>query len=223
MRWATFDCYGTLVDWNQGIQTTLVRLWPEADAAELLARYHEVEPRVQLGRSLPYREVLRESLQLLAEHEGLELAEDEEYALATSLPRWPVFPEVPAALAELRGRGWRLGVLSNTDPDLLSASLTAIGVPVDLAITAAEARSYKPAHGHWTRFQAEADADAARHVHVGASPYHDLAPAAELGLAAVWINRLGEESELPRAAELPDLCRLPEILDGLVPAGSLSG
>jgi 2-haloacid dehalogenase len=112
-------------------------------------------------------------------------------------------------------------VLSNTDPDLLSGSLAAIGVPFDLAITAAEAGSYKPAHGHWKRFRAESDADPARHVHVGASPYHDVAPAAELGLVAVWINRLGEESELPRAAELPDLAGLPDVLDGLVPAGTL--
>jgi 2-haloacid dehalogenase len=221
MRWATFDCYGTLVDWDEGIRATLRELWPDADAGHLLARYHEVEPRVQLERALPYREVLRESLRLLAGHERLDLAGDEECALATSLPRWPVFAEVPGALGELRERGWQLGVLSNTDPDLLSSSLAAIGVPFDIAITAAEARSYKPAHGHWERFGADTGAERARHVHVGASPYHDLAPAAELGLAAVWINRLDEESELPRAAELPDLAGLPDVLDGLVPAGTL--
>jgi 2-haloacid dehalogenase len=221
MRWATFDCYGTLVDWDHGIRATLEELWPEAAADELLARYHEVEPRVQLNSGLPYREVLRESLVLLAGHEGLELHPDREYALAESLSSWPVFPEVPGSLGELRERGWRLGVLSNTDPDLLSSSLAAIGVPFDVAITAAEARSYKPAHGHWERFRADSGAERARHVHVGASPYHDLAPAAELGLAAVWINRLDEESELPRAAELPDLAGLADVLDGLVPAGTL--
>lgn len=221
-RWATFDCYGTLVDWNAGIGAELGRLWPEVDAALLLERYHEVEPRVQLGSGRPYREVLRESLRLLADHEGLAVPEGEEDALAAGLPGWPVFPEVPGALRELRVRGWRLGVLSNTDPDLLSASLAAIGVPVDLAVTAAEARSYKPAHGHWNRFFADTEADRARHVHVAASAYHDIAPAAELGLAAVWINRLGEESELPRAAELPDLASLPETLERLVSAARLS-
>lgn len=221
MRWATFDCYGTLVDWNQGIRATVLGLWPGADATALLERYHEVEPRVQLDSGLPYREVLKESLVLLAGHEGLELSPDGEYALADSLPSWPVFPEVPGSLRELRERGWRLGVLSNTDPDLLAASLAAIGVPVDLAVTASDARSYKPALGHWERFFAETDVEPGRHVHVAASPYHDLAPAAELGLVAVWINRLGEESDLPRAAELPDLAELPETLDGLVLAGSL--
>ncbi|HEX2044190.1 MAG TPA: HAD-IA family hydrolase [Gaiellaceae bacterium] len=222
-RWATFDCYGTLVDWDGGIGAELARLWPDADAPVLLARYHEIEPRVQAGAALPYRHVLRESLRLLADHEGLPLATAEEDALADALPRWPVFPEVPASLRALRGRGWRLAVLSNTDPDLLAASLDAIGVPFDVAITAAEARSYKPAHGHWERFFAETDANRAGHVHVAASAYHDLGPAAELGLAAVWINRLGEESDLPRAAELPDLAELPDTLERLVPAATLSG
>jgi 2-haloacid dehalogenase len=217
-RWATFDCYGTLVDWGGGIRSTLARLWPEADAGVLLERYHEVEPRVQLQGSLPYREVLGRALGLVAESEGLSLAAGDEHALAESLPIWPVFPEVPRALAELRDRGWSLGILSNTDPDLLAASLQAIGVAVDLTITAAEAGSYKPAHGHWERFFADTGADRPHHVHVAASLFHDIAPARELGLAAVWINRLGEQSDVPRAGELPDLTRLPDVLEELVPA-----
>jgi 2-haloacid dehalogenase len=124
---------------------------------------------------------------------------------------------VPAALAELRGRGWRLAVLSNTDPDLLAASLERIGVPVDARITAAEAGSYKPAHGHWLRLFERPDVDPERHVHVAASAFHDLAPARDLRLTAVWINRLGETSDLPRAAELVDLSVLPDTLDSLVP------
>jgi 2-haloacid dehalogenase len=116
----------------------------------------------------------------------------------------------------VRERGWRIGILSNTDPDFLDASLELIGVPVDLRITAAEAGSYKPAHGHWERFFAETGADRAGHVHVAASVFHDLRPAAELGLRAVWINRLHEASDAPRAAELPDLADLPDTLDDLV-------
>ena len=218
-RWASFDCYGTLVDWETGIRTTFERLWPGEDAARLLERYHEVEPRVQLGSAAPYREVLAEALRLLADHEGLSLAADERSALAESLPDWPVFPEVPPALEELRRRGWKLAVLSNTDPDLLAASLERIGVPVDLTVTAADARSYKPAHGHWERFFERSGAERERHAHVAASAFHDVAPAAELGLRAVWINRRGEESDLPRAGELPDLAALPDRLDELVPHG----
>ena len=215
-RWATFDCYGTLIDWESGIANTLERLWPGDDSARLLERYHEVEPRVQLGSAAPYRDVLAEALRLLADHEGLTLGADDRSALADSLPDWPVFPEVPDALSELRGRGWRLAILSNTDPELLAASLERIAVPVDLTVTAAEARSYKPAHGHWEHFFERSDADRERHAHVAASLFHDLAPAAELGLRAVWINRLGAESDLPRAAELPDLAGLPDALDELV-------
>lgn len=215
-RWATFDCYGTLIDWLGGIRDTLADLWPEHDAELLLGAYHEIEPEVQRGRSISYREVLTETLVKLAHREGLVLAEDERAALADSLPSWPPFPEVPDSLAELRERGWRLAILSNTDPDLLDASLGLIGVPVDLRITAAEAGSYKPAPGHWERFFAVTEADRSRHAHVAASVFHDLRPAAELGLRAVWINRLHEVSDAPRAAELTDLAKLPQALDELV-------
>jgi 2-haloacid dehalogenase len=124
---------------------------------------------------------------------------------------------VPKALAALRERGWRLAILSNTDPDMLDASLSLIGVPVDLRITAAEAGSYKPAHGHWERFFEETKSDRERHAHVAASLFHDIAPCRDLGLTAVWINRIGDRSELPRAAELRDLAELPDTLDRLVP------
>ncbi|MGQ0669095.1 MAG: HAD family hydrolase [Actinomycetota bacterium] len=216
-RWATFDCYGTLIDWDGGVGDTLSRLWPGEDRDRLLARYHEIEPAVQEGRALPYREVLALTLQRLADEGGLELRPGDEGAFADSLPSWPPFPEVPDSLGALRDRGWKIGILSNTDPDLLGASMEAIGVPVDLRITAAEAGSYKPAPGHWLRFMEMTGVQPSDHVHVGASPFHDIAPCEELGIPAVWINRLGETSELPRAAELPDLAGLANVLDRLVP------
>jgi 2-haloacid dehalogenase len=220
-RWATFDCYGTLIDWNSGIGDALVSLWPEEDRDALLERYHEIEPRVQLGSALPYREVLRESLRLLAANEGLPLAEADEDLLADSLPHWRPFPEVPGALAELRGRGFKLAILSNTDPDLLEASLERIGVPIDARVTAAEAGSYKPAPGHWEYFFRHHDVDREQHVHVAASLYHDIEPAARLGLKAIWINRLHETSDLSRDAELKDLARLPEVAEELVPVATV--
>jgi 2-haloacid dehalogenase len=220
-RWATFDCYGTLIDWNRGIGDALVSLWPDGDRQALLARYHEIEPRVQLQGALPYREVMRQALVLLAGDEDLPLAEEDEDALADFLPSWRPFPEVPGALAELRGRGFKLAILSNTDPELLDASLDRIGVSVDGRITAREAGSYKPAPGHWERFFDQYDADREQHVHVGASLYHDIEPASRLDMKAVWINRLQERSDLPRAAELKDLARLPELLDELLPAATV--
>src|SRR5512132_1238893 len=103
-RWATFDCYGTLIDWMGGIRDALADLWPEHDAELLLSSYHEVEPEVQRGRAIPYRQVLAESLARVAHREGLELEDEDGESLGDSLPNWPPFAEVPGALAELRAR-----------------------------------------------------------------------------------------------------------------------
>ena len=217
-RWATFDCYGTLVDWNGGIGDELARLFGEDRRQELLRRYHVLEPVIQRDGSLPYREVLGRSLAAVSVEAGLDLPEHELDALSRSLPGWPVFPEVPAALAEARTRGWRLAILSNSDRDLIEASMQAIGVPFELAVVAGEIRSYKPQLGHWRRFSEETDADPDRHVHVGASLFHDVAPALDLGLPVVWINRLGETGEPRPTRELTDLSGLPDTLDELVEA-----
>ncbi|MGZ6545860.1 MAG: HAD family hydrolase [Actinomycetota bacterium] len=217
-RWASFDCYGTLIDWMSGIRSTLVSVWPSADADALLARYHVVEPTVQVGRGISYRSVMAETLAGVAVAEGLAVPGGREDALAESLPSWPLFPEVPLALGELRERAWRLAILSNTDLDLLDSSLDAIGAAVDVRIVASEIGSYKPAFGHWETFFRSTGADRRRHVHVAASLFHDIEPCAALGLPAVWINRSGETSEIPRAGELPDLTELPDTLDALVPA-----
>jgi 2-haloacid dehalogenase len=212
-RWATFDCYGTLVDWNAGIRAELARIFGEERADGLLARYHEVEPEIQVEQpSLPYREVMAEAMRRLG------APPDEEGALGDSLPDWPVFEEVPASLQEARDRGWRLALLSNTDRDLIEASRRRLGVPFDLAIVAGEIGSYKPAPGHWERFYAETHAEPERHVHVAQSHFHDVVPASRLGIRTIWINRLGERHEPPPTRELPDLEALPETLDELVPA-----
>ena len=222
-RWATFDCYGTLIDWEGGIARTLRALWPDAAPDRLLAHYHEIEPQVQLGSDVPYKVVLRKVLARVASAEGLQLLDHEADALARSLPGWPPFQEVPDALRAIRGAGWHTAILSNTDPDLLDASVAGIGVGFDTRITAAEAGGYKPARGHWDRFFEQTMADRSLHVHVGASIFHDIEPACALGLRAVWVNRTGETSDVPCAAELTDLGALPEALETLVPAKSNGG
>jgi 2-haloacid dehalogenase len=216
-RWATFDCYGTLVDWNAGIRSELERLFGVARVEELLSRYHAIEPEVQAARpGATYREVLTETLERLAGEAGLSLPEGETNALARSLPSWPVFEDVPSALAEARERGWHLAVLSNTDRDLINASMVAIGVLFDHAVVAGEIGSYKPSPRHWEIFREQTGADPSRHVHVAQSLYHDVAPATELGIPCVWINRLGEPADARPAKTLPDLRGLGDALDALV-------
>src|SRR5579871_5787365 len=119
-RYATFDCYGTLIDWNGGIRTTLARLFGAADADALLVRYHELEPVVEAERYRTYREVLDLVTGLLAKERGQELAPADATAMSDSLADWPAFPDVPAGLAEAVGRGWRLVILSNCDRDLIA-------------------------------------------------------------------------------------------------------
>jgi 2-haloacid dehalogenase len=218
-RWATFDCYGTLVDWNAGIRTELDRLFGERRGEALLARYHAIEPRMQEESPvLSYREVMARVLAQVAGEAGVELADEERDALGHSLPRWPVFPEVPTELAAIRERGWKLAILSNTDRDLIEASMRRIGVPFELAIVASEIGSYKPAPRHWEAFYERTGADCSLHVHVAASLYHDIRPVGALGIPAIWINRLGDQAETGASRELMDLSGLADAADRLVPA-----
>jgi 2-haloalkanoic acid dehalogenase type II len=208
-RWATFDCYGTLIDWNGGIRRELTRVFGDDHADELLTRYHELEPQLEADGTRSYREVMTEAM-----HE-LGAPEEEHDGLARSLPTWEPFPEVPAALEEARARGWKLAILSNTDRDFIDASMRNLGVPFELAIVASEIGSYKPALGHWRAFERKVGHEA--DVHVAASLFHDIAPANELGLRSVWINRLGETPGPQPTRELSDLAPLPEALEELTP------
>ena len=209
-RWATFDCYGTLIDWNAGIRAELARVFGEDRADEQLRRYHELEPELEADGTLSYREVMTEAMRRLGAPAG------EEPGLAESLPRWQPFPEVRTSLEEVRRRGWRLALLSNTDPDFIAASKALLPVPFEETVVAGEIGSYKPALCHWREFAARTNADPARHVHVAASLFHDIAPARELGLPSVWINRLGERPGPEPTVELADLTGLADALDTLV-------
>ena len=198
-RWVTFDCYGTLVDWETGIRSVI--------GDELLVRYHDAEQRLQAEQpSLSYRSVMREALR------GLDVADAD--ALGRSLPGWPVFAEVPEALRAVRAGGWKLAILSNTDRDFINASMSSIGVPFELAIVASEIGSYKPAPGHWHAFEKEAGRPP--DVHVAASHFHDVVPASDLGIPTIWVNRLGETGDPEPTRELRDLSLLPETLAELV-------
>ena len=218
-RWLTFDCYGTLIDWNGGISSALAQVFGfDADLPRLLARYHELEPQIEAERYRSYRQVLDLCLAGIAMEEGRALADVETTALSESLQRWPAFAEVPDTLGRLQQAGWRLAILSNCDRDLIATSLPRLGVRFDRVITAEDVGSYKPDHGHWERFAALTGVGAGRHVHVGASLFHDVAPAGELSIPCVWVNRLGEPADPEPDREVSDLRGVPEAAEQLVPA-----
>jgi 2-haloacid dehalogenase len=179
-------------------------------ADQLLARYHELERELEHDGSLSYRAVMTEVMRRLGAAAGAE------GGLADSLPGWQPFPEVPGSLGQLRERGWKLAILSNSDPDLIAASKSLLGAPFDETVVASEIGSYKPRLAHWSEFYTRTGADPERHVHVAASLYHDIAPALQQHLPTVWINRLGEQPRQRPTRELPDLRGLPDLLDSLV-------
>lgn len=208
-RWATFDCFGTLVDWRHGIATGIELLFP-GRGAELLEVYNRIEPQVQAEPPVRrYREVLAESLRRTAAEAGVELVPDDASVLGTGLPYWPVFPDVRPALTALRDAGWRLALLTNCDRDLIGETQRRLVVPIDAIVTAEDVGSYKPGHAHFTRFAASFGASRENWVHIAQSHFHDMVPAQALDIRRVWVNRHAEPHDPSIAdAVLPDLADL---------------
>lgn len=209
IRWATFDCFGTLVDWRHGIATGAELLFPRRGAA-LLELYNKHEPRVQ--REFPtmrYRQVLAEALRRAADEAGLALLAEDSAVLGAGIPFWPVFPDTGKALTDLRAAGWRLALLTNCDRDIIGETQRRLGVYIDAVVTAEQVGSYKPNHNHFTRFAESFGADRHNWVHIAQSYVHDMRPAHELGIPRVWINRLGAPDDPAIVdAVLPDLTDL---------------
>jgi 2-haloalkanoic acid dehalogenase type II len=190
--WVTFDCYGTLIDWEGGVADALSPfLPPPVDRAALAARYITVEAEFEHESYRPYREILAAASGRLMTELGHPLPREHAQVLPDSLRAWRPFPEVPDALRSLRNAGYRLAILSNVDRDLLSASIALLGIEPDVIVTAEDCRSYKPATGHWIRFGSLAAAGPERTVHTAASLFHDIVPAASLGYRTVFVNRRG--------------------------------
>jgi 2-haloalkanoic acid dehalogenase type II len=179
----TFDCYGTLIDWESGIYAAFRDAGVALDRDAVLRAYAEHELIAEEPPFRPYREVLGETARRVAPD-----ARDASF-LADSLPSWKPFPDTNAALERLRGAGYRLGILSNVDDDLLRETRKHFTVDFDLVITAQQVRSYKPRHAHF--LAARKVIGDAPWLHAAESNFHDIVPTNELRIENAWINRRG--------------------------------
>jgi 2-haloacid dehalogenase len=212
-RWVTFDCYGTLVDWRSGMLEACAQLFPE-HANKLLERYHEHEPRLEARHPFTtYREVLEDGLRAAAGDLGLDIGYEAAAILPDSIKRWEVFAEVPAVLTGLLQDGYRIGVLSNVDDDLIADTLPKLGVPIDIVVTAQQVRAYKPQDAHFAEFRRRAQPAPQGWTHVGCSYWHDIEPCARLGVPGVLVNRDRVSGSFDLAVSvIPDLRTLKETL-----------
>jgi 2-haloacid dehalogenase len=207
----TFDCYGTLIDWETGIAGWL-RPFAEAPDEALLESFARHEAELEAGPYLPYREVLAEAMRRVGHDFGFAPTDEQAAAFGASVGTWPAFPDSAEALAALEQR-FRLGVITNCDDDLFALSNRRLGVEFDWVITAQQARGYKPRRENFTYAFERIDVPRERILHVAQSLFHDHVPAKELGMTTVWIDRRhGREGSgaTPPAEATPDLT-LPDL------------
>jgi 2-haloalkanoic acid dehalogenase type II len=211
----TFDCYGTLIDWDSGIRTAFTTIAEElgVEASDLRAAYEQYESVVESEPYRPYRDILAESARRVASGLGCEIDDAKARAFANSLPEWRPFSDTNVALERLVAAGYSLGLLSNTDDDLLAVTRRHFTVQFDLVITAQNVRSYKPAHGHF--LEARSRIGSSRWLHAAQSHFHDIVPAKALGIANAWINRRGQEADGVNADR--EFTTLAELADWLAP------
>lgn len=187
----TFDCYGTLIDWESGLAEAFIRAAREdgieLQSREILRLYALIEPIVEREHFRLYRDVLTETATRVAHALGWRLAYERGTFLVTSISTWKPFPDTNAALERLKGAGYRLGILSNVDDDLLTATRRHFTVDFDVIVTSEQVHSYKPAERHFT--VARERIGDARWLHAAQSNYHDIVPANALGIPTAWVNR----------------------------------
>jgi 2-haloacid dehalogenase len=215
-RALTFDCYGTLVDWERGILTALQSLLRRrgvtCDDERLLEMYAAFEAEAEAGPYMSYRAILRRAMVRMAAALSFPLEPGDEDCLAASLADWPPFPDTVAALRALKTR-YRLAIVSNVDDDLFAGTRAHLGIEFDALVTAQHVRSYKPGIAHFTTALSRLALPPAEVLHVAQSLFHDVAPAKSLGMMTVWVNRRGGRpgfGATPPAEARPDL-QVPDL------------
>ena len=211
-RWLTFDCYGTIADWNTCMRRALEPIVGAA-AGSVLTAYHQAELALEARPTWrPYREVLRSGLRAAARRAGVPLDDGQASALVDAWPDMTVFPDVADALRDLIDfGGWRLAILTNCDDDLFATTAAKLPVPFDLVVTAEQVRSYKPDLGHFWKFAEITGVSTSDWIHVANSWVHDILPAARVGVRSVWVDRdlTGHPAKLAER-RVTAMRRLPE-------------
>jgi 2-haloacid dehalogenase len=206
----TFDCYGTLIDWEAGLRAAFANVFAAhritIDDEQLLRHFAENESALEHGPFIEYKAVLRGVLEAIGKVYGFHPTPDELDRFANSVGDWPPFPDSGPSLRALQSR-YKLVVISNVDDDLFARSAEKLGVTFDDVITAQQLRSYKPSLGNFRAALARIGVPRERVLHVAQSLYHDIAPAKALGWSAVWVNRRAGKSggATPDASARPDL------------------
>lgn len=217
-KYITFDCYGTLIDWEGGIRTATKKLADKNGFSLSLDgisdKYIKVELEVEAEQYRKYHEVLQLSAKKLFKQAGFDISDEDALAFADSIYGWQPFPETHDVLAELKRKSYKLIILSNIDNEIIKRSIGLMGIDFDGVVTAEEVGSYKPAHGHWEEMLKRFNAKKEEVLHVAASYVHDIIPAKEQSFDAIWINRNSENptKEIKPDLEFKDLMPLPNLL-----------
>ncbi len=225
IKLCTFDCYGTLVDWERGllagVRPVLERHGASPGDAEIIEVFAREERDIESGSYMSYRDVCAENMRRMAGLFGVALDAGEEHALAESIADWPAFAETPGCLGALKRR-FGIGILSNIDDDLFEATSPCLGVELDHLVTAQQVRSYKPGPAHFTDILSRSGLEPRQVLHIAESRFHDVAPAKPMGFPTVWVNRSGGGASASGQSDAtPDLevGSLSELVDRLTAAG----
>ena len=207
-EWISFDCYGTLVDWETGISKAVAEVLESRgihrSRTEILALYADAEPKVQASPAyMEYRRVLRGVMAQIGSELGFQCTESELNCLVDTLPEWPIFPDVTDALNTLKAR-YKLAVISNVDDDLFAKTAEALNVEFDAVVTAEQVRRYKPNLRNFDAARARMAVEKERWLHVAESLYHDIGPANQLGIACVWVKRANRGGATRHSKAVPN-------------------
>ncbi|EDY36280.1 haloacid dehalogenase, type II [Aciduliprofundum boonei T469] len=198
----SFDCYGTLIDWEEGIWNTinkiLARKGINKRRESILSLYAQIELRAEKEYK-PYKEILKEVMDEFGRVLGIEL-EEEGYALVKSIPHWPAFPDAKDALMRIK-EDFRITIISNVDNDIIEETIKNLGVDFDFIITAEMAKAYKPDLRVFKYAKDIMQVDKSNWFHTAQSIYHDIIPAKKLGVKTVWIKRRGFGATPPANAK----------------------